>query len=366
MDKHKAQTWLARAHRTRRTLVAQTPTYLAHIAEIASLYRQRGTYDLHLPLILNLPETLVTPAPTFLVNSILPRGALALLYGDPGAGKSFVTLDILLSCATATPMWGHPTIKTPVVYICAEGLGGIGPRVSAWLRARKALHPDLPSPHSIPFHMVAQPLSLASLTQSDPLWLALNDIYEAGDIPGIIAIDTFHACMPGLDENSAQEIGLFIELINKLRALTRCTILIIHHTRKNSTQYRGHSSLAGVLDTSISVRKSDKDVIKLTCIKQKDFPPFEPLYANLTPEGSSCVLVPTQPPAVFNTATNPELLLLTQEHQRTGAPVPWAKWKALCKLSSGSMARRANELLSQNLIIRSPDGTYLPVGTLPP
>jgi AAA domain len=61
------------------------------------------------------------PTPTPLIDNVLDKGTVALLYGKWGTGKSFIALDWAASVATGRNWQGRPTERLRVLYIAAEG-----------------------------------------------------------------------------------------------------------------------------------------------------------------------------------------------------------------------------------------------------
>src|SRR5207253_752097 len=74
--------------------------------------------------------------PAWLVDGIMPRGGLAVLYGPPGIGKSFLAQDWALSVGAGLEWLGRSIHMGPVVYVAAEGTAGLPNRVRAWKLAR--------------------------------------------------------------------------------------------------------------------------------------------------------------------------------------------------------------------------------------
>ena len=66
-------------------------------------------------------------------------------------------------------------------------------------------------------------------------------------------------------------------------------MLLIHHTIHDGGRERGSSSLRGGLDTLISLQLS-RGRLRLTCGKQKDGSPFDPVSIRLVPMVGSCVV----------------------------------------------------------------------------
>jgi 5S rRNA maturation endonuclease (ribonuclease M5) len=84
------------------------------------------------------------------VEGVLPLVGLACLYGGPGSGKTFILLDLFARMARGG-FWGGREVKQcPVVYIAAEGSGGIKKRIVGLknVAAEKGL------PADIPFHLI--------------------------------------------------------------------------------------------------------------------------------------------------------------------------------------------------------------------
>jgi RecA-family ATPase len=76
------------------------------------------------------------PPMKWLIEGILPEGSLGVVYGDPGAGKTFVVLDWSFSIATGDDWWGHGTEPGDVIYVVGEGWTGIRDRAAAWKASR--------------------------------------------------------------------------------------------------------------------------------------------------------------------------------------------------------------------------------------
>src|SRR5262245_26825322 len=67
----------------------------------------------------------------FLIHNVLPRRGLAVLWGEPKSGKTFLILDMAYHIATGKKWRGLATKQGPVVYGCFEGQDGLYYRVHA-------------------------------------------------------------------------------------------------------------------------------------------------------------------------------------------------------------------------------------------
>jgi RecA/RadA recombinase len=223
--------------------------------------------------ILSFAEMMALRPGEFLVEGILRKGELAVIYGAPGCGKTFVTLDISLCVAVGRGWHGHRVHESPVVYVAAEAVLGLPPRVGAWLDERREHLERLEQNYKV------VGVSVQFLDAED-FESFLARVRELPESPGLIVIDTLARCVAGGDENSSKDMGLLVRACDQLRGATGATVLLVHHSGKSGTDERGSSALRGAADTMMSVEKSG-DLIKLWCTKQKEDKPFRPLEFGL-------------------------------------------------------------------------------------
>src|SRR6266404_5432026 len=88
---------------------------------------------------LSVTDVLKRARPRPLVGSVISEGAVVVLYGPPGMGKTLVALDIALSVACGCPWLHHPVRRSGVVYVVGEARGPFGARVAAWQQTHGAL-----------------------------------------------------------------------------------------------------------------------------------------------------------------------------------------------------------------------------------
>lgn len=223
-------------------------------------------------------ETL--PPLTFFVDGVFPEESLLCMYGPPGCGKSFLSLDLACAVATGTTWLGKSTVKGPVLYVAAEGGRGYRKRVIAWKSARFV-------EHSIEVSFILEPANLHGTEDVEHILRAADSLATP---PSLVVFDTLHRSMTGGDENSAQDIGLLMDRAGRLRRELPASVLFIHHTRKDGDAERGSLSIRGSVDTLAQVRETDDDWRELVCEKQKDFDEFSPIKFDLRVQGESCVI----------------------------------------------------------------------------
>lgn len=235
----------------------------------------------------SLREVLDFDDPEMLLSNILPENAFAVIFGQSGVGKSFLALHFALTISLGKTNY-FPVKKGHVIYISAEGKAGVKKRVKAWLdnfNNSEILNN---------FHYLFSPLNALN---ADEVTSFTNQTQEICKEPKLIIIDTFARCLIGGDENSARDVGAFIAGCDLLKEATRATILLVHHTSKNTNIERGSSALRGAADTMILVESanfSGKTFLTAKCEKQKDSERFEDLSYELTKFEDSCVLIPSE------------------------------------------------------------------------
>jgi len=197
------------------------------------------------------------------IKRILPRQGLAAIYGKPGSLKSFVASHIALCIALGWPWAGRRVTQGAVVYVAAEGAGGLRKRKAGFAIA----HPDLPA--EVPFAMIATAPNLG--TEKGDLAALVSAIEGAGVSPVLIVLDTLAQTLGAGDENGTG-MTAFVANAGALAAHFRALVLIVHHVGLgDDRRMRGHSSLNGALDAVIlSERQEGETAATLTLQKLKD------------------------------------------------------------------------------------------------
>jgi hypothetical protein len=243
-------------------------------------------------LLLSLNEVLELPRPKWVLDHVFTRGSLVAVYGAPGSAKSFLALDWALSIAAGGAWLDYDVIDPgPVVYVAAEGTGGLPKRLRAWLQEHQQVAPP-------PVLFWKTPLQL--LNEEDVTRFLMQVIPIK---PVLVILDTFAMCFDG-DENHSKDMSLAIAAAKEIIRKTAATVILVHHTGKKGSAERGHSALRAAADTMMLVEaKSDASGGKLIVVsntKQKDEEEFLPITVQLkqvkldaTEEGeelTSCVL----------------------------------------------------------------------------
>jgi hypothetical protein len=210
--------------------------------------------------------------PVYLVADLVETECLAMLFGDPACGKSFIAVDLALSVATGAGFHGRKVLAGPVVYLAGEGHNGLTRRVEAWSKEQKV---DVKQCPLFLSHSAAQFLNDTLVSEVAD---AVEGIKEAFGPPVLIVVDTVARSFGGGDENSTQDMTKFVAALDQFRERYACTILLVHHTgHTDKKRARGNMALKGALDAEYRVEKK-KDGVTIECTKMKDAAEPPPIH----------------------------------------------------------------------------------------
>jgi hypothetical protein len=183
---------------------------------------------------------------------------LCRVFGPPGGGKTFWTLDVSLHVALNREWCGRRIHGGPVVYVAAEGVRVNRDRVSAWLDYHKV------KPERLVGRLVTVPHAVL-LTPP-----AMTDFLHRveGLRPVLVVLDTKNAMQVG-EENSASDTAVMRRALDAIRTTGDACVTLIDHTgHGNDDRARGSSAVTAAMDTEIKVTKDDR-VITATVTRDK-------------------------------------------------------------------------------------------------
>ena len=236
-------------------------------------------------------EMHLLPKREALIEGLLDRGSMALVYGASGSGKTFFALDLSAHVALNWEWRGKAVNQGSVVYIAAEGGLGLEERLTAFRQHHET------DAKGVPLYVIPEPIDLCRSPGDTKL--LLERLSGLADIV-LIVIDTLSRAMSGGNENSSDDMGAFVRYCDQLRMATGASVLIIHHAGKDDSRgARGHSLLKAAADTEIEVTSSEASGLHTaTVTKQRDYRGGEALAFRLEQieltDRTACVLVPSE------------------------------------------------------------------------
>ena len=217
------------------------------------------------PLAFRRPGEMELRPPEWLIRKLIERDQVLVVFGDPGAGKSFLTIDWGLSIATGQPFAGLETKQGVVLYIAGEGQRGIKGRIAAW-SIRHQVNVD-----EVPFLVSLQPYELLDERSVEELINRIEAVAEAHGPPVLIIFDTLARNFGGGDENSTADMMAVIRAADRMRARWRSAMMFTHHAgHSDKSRSRGASALYCALDSEFRLDKDQDGIVRLEATKTKD------------------------------------------------------------------------------------------------
>lgn len=244
---------------------------------------------------LSFEEGIALPEPKWLVPGLIPAGAYVMIYGAPASFKSFIALDIGMRHAAKG--------EGMVFYAALEGLYGVRQsRSRAWVLQNTKTITEIRNETGLPETRVVKPNLECWRTMPGPRVGLEEEVQEFGDAikacagdrkVDLIILDTFSRAMDGLDENFVRDVSRFTRAVESLIEAFGCTVLVVHHTRREGDRERGSISIEASTDAKLQViRKGDAVEVWVRRQKDAEEKPF-PLTYRKQSIGGSLVFVPT-------------------------------------------------------------------------
>jgi AAA domain len=280
------------------------------------------------------------PDPEWLIDRFLLRNSCALLYGRRGSYKSFLALSWALSIASGRRWFDRETICGPVLYLAAEGASGLHKRVRAWETEFGALG-------GVPITFLPLAVNLIDAKWSD----AIAELCEEQSAEFVV-LDTVARNMPGGDENSSRDMGLYVAGVDRIRERTGACVLSIHHPPRAGGNPRGSTALEGAMDTVVETTADGKTMVVRMgdpVGKQKDAAPAPDLMLTLKvlgdTLGDSCVLV--EHDGTESGLLSPQMLemLTVLDETDVGIGVSSTLWHCQTTVAARTFYRHRKQLL---------------------
>jgi hypothetical protein len=175
-------------------------------------------------------------SPRFLVDGIIPREGLTVVWGPRKQGKSFWTFDLTMHVACGWTYRGHDVVQGTVVYCYMEGQSAISARVDAY---RQHHHNNLPKDPDF----ILMPVRMELAKEHLGLIRAIQRM--VGKAPAAIVIDTLNRSYTG-SESSDADMTAYVKAADAVREMFACAVIVVHHCGHDETRPRGHTALRSV------------------------------------------------------------------------------------------------------------------------
>lgn len=193
--------------------------------------------------------------PRWYLEKFLQQQSLTIMYGPPKTGKTFLALEWAHCLALGEPwLTEYTAIPTRVLYCAAEGTQTLGERTKA-LRAARGW--PVPPANRLLYLPGVRTLFFDRNLRQEPLL----ELYRAIDRfePHVVVIDTLARHTPGADVSANSDMSRVVGALDEMREGFGCSFLVVHHTRKDKSDYLGATALFGAADAMVEIRPSYPD-----------------------------------------------------------------------------------------------------------
>jgi hypothetical protein len=167
----------------------------------------------------NLPKP-----PSLFGNRLLVRGSLAMLFGQPGLGKSWLALQLAIAIARGHDLFGVPTTTGNTAIFSLEDPPDVTEdRLNAVCGDNDL---GLERITIVPREGLAGPLDLGKPPHVDALISYCKSMHA--DLLILDALSRVHLA----DENSNAEMGVVMAAADEIRIRSGACVLFLHHERK--------------------------------------------------------------------------------------------------------------------------------------
>jgi predicted ATP-dependent serine protease len=309
-------------------------------------------------------EVLDMPAPKWLIKGFMTQGSVALLYGNPGVGKSFVAIDIGLSVAKGKEWFNSMTSQGAVVMVSTEGNQSLQLRLKGW-----EIENDMSLSDTNNFIFCFEPIDFSKTSAQQNFLKKMKTLPEQ---PKLIIIDTFADCFSqsSNSENDSGSVSKFLGGIKRIVDKTGASALIVHHNNKGARKERGSTAIRGKMDSMYLVTSSKAGFAVIDSTKQRNFAVDKKIQFSLKevnlPElesefslATTCVAVlrdgtvsAVNRPAAMNLTKNQQIVL---ELLAQGSPLKQLDIRQISGLSKSSLSDTMKKLVELKLVSKFGD-----------
>ena len=208
-------------------------------------------------------RSLAKEQPEDILSGLIRQGEQIMLFSSPGAGKSWLALGLALAAANGTSVakskdgqekWKAPKPRN-VLWVDGElDASDIALRVSQLTNSytsagREPLGPDFLSKQMQ--SLQSQFPDLAEQVDSDDLIS-----YCTNNNVDLVILDNLTTLASLDDENATSAFKPIIENLLMRLKVAKIACVLVHHSNKNDSSYRGSSSIATTFNAIIHLRKN--------------------------------------------------------------------------------------------------------------
>jgi hypothetical protein len=193
---------------------------------------------------------LATEAPLDMpIEDVFARGAVTVLVGAPGAGKTALMVDLGMTQACGLPTWGGKAVKHGLVlYIALEDPSDVKARARAWHKRAHRLGLDAKEPAFVAWQESVDLFGTGErVTEVEQRICMLAEYYSLtlGLPVNQIIVDTIQKSRGRAKENTSDDMGPYMAALDRIARKTGASVVALHHPSGGTDNPRGSTSIVG-------------------------------------------------------------------------------------------------------------------------
>lgn len=184
----------------------------------------------------------------YVVDKLIPEGALVLIAGEPGCGKTTVFSVIANAISTGGEFLNRQCQQRDVLFLDRENP----------LPVVKKRFKDFRLKQDNPGFRYFGQYTATPVPQANELYIL--EWAKSLDVPPVIMIDGLTAFLDGGDETRPEITRPWFNLLTQLRQIG-CSVVIFHHTGKGDStkEYRGGVDIKAAIDNGFNLHTTYTD-----------------------------------------------------------------------------------------------------------
>ena len=174
----------------------------------------------------------------WIVDHLIPKGAIIILFGKGGIGKTWLVMDIARCIGSGIDYLGYATQETLVIFVDFEN-----PLTVLNTRTQR-----MGEAEGVHFWRVGNEVKPPKLDSDE--WEEYKELPDGT----VIIFDTLRASH-SKDENSSEHMAMVMERVKELRDCG-FTVILLHHTPKNSEKIsKGSTAIVDLADHILNLSR---------------------------------------------------------------------------------------------------------------
>ena len=239
-----------------------------------------------------------------LVQSVLLKDGMSVIYGDSNSGKTFLAIDLACAIARGKNWLGQRCVQGVALYLATEGPRSVQMRIKAYKK-----HHGI---DRLPMIVVTSPVNFFEGGEADSykvVSLIQKIESELDQKIRLVIGDTMARIAAGANENTGQDMTIVLKHADFIRDRAGVHFMWIHHCGKDAAKGgRGWSGIRAAIDTEIEVAETKGQKVRsIEITKQRDIDgkgdrygfTLMPISIGLSQWGttrSSCVVLEAEAP----------------------------------------------------------------------